>query len=976
MISKSKFRNNIKTGITVNNLIGHLQISDTTLAENGNIGLNTMNTHGILSVISSNFLRNKRHGINMEGITGSVGFAKVNSSKNQAAGIVINHGTISLVMTDSSSECNADHGLLISNQINSTFNISNTEFIKNIGGQGIYLHDFTEDCIVQLSKISSSGSSRRDGAYFHRLSATSVVLTSSSFNNNGYHGLSVVEVFAGQFTLRNISTSANHQSGIYISEGNTALTVDSWYSIGNNRNGFYLTKQGGKVSLKDCFINANGLDGLVANDVWLESFYVKNCTVLYNRYGMLFRLSYIRGFSRYVVSIAYTTIANNSRGGCELYPAWSWFHYSNHRRVELSFTRNELIGNQNWGLRFNGPEFYELNATVKNNLIQENTGYALDVVFNKYWHRFNPFPVLVKVLDNTFIENTGEYIVRVDYNSLPSKRYMLIKNNSFLWNKEDRSFSTSYVRTKTQAVLAVGEGNFTVEHNYFDNPSFPHEMATLIKDDERVFQAKENWWGSQDECEVRERIFEFGNRVELAQIRYYPFLIEYNPANFTLHNGTRALCFLQGNKLGGTLSRSVIVPKQSASYQVTGDVIVLLSGILTIEEGVTLEFPLQSVFLVYGSVVIKGTLNERVKFVPRSPSQNVVRLIGGAGPWEGRLQILFNDTWMNVCMSRYRYESTIACRQLGYEENSYNYLYSSGKETAFLHNLRCDTDKNDNIAHCNRQYWTSSSSCPTYRYVAYIKCKIPYWSGIHLAITPKKSIITNLEIRYAGYAYRNDLRVPGIAFRVDLSHHNISRVTVDNSASIGVQIMYPDPFRDSYDLTFAKISNSESDGIRSESPFVKIENADVLNTRGHGFLSDFNWNSLNTHTVKMANGKVKKLFDMCSRSNIFLDSSNLLYYLAVKTKSAYLCESVITVPKGYNIGMQLIYHDLNFAFHVYKGTNKLPGNLWDIHSLTWSSRPVWLAKTSSILLESIRGRVSSVHFILYLINGMLSSHSG
>ena len=980
MISKSKFCNNLKTGITVDYLIGHFQISDTTVMENGGIGLHIMDTHGTLSVISSSFLHNKRNGVNMERITGSVGFATVNSSKNQAAGIAINRGTISLVMTDSISESNADHGLFISNQVNSTFNISNTQFINSISGRGIYWHDFTEDCIVQLSKISSSGNSRQSGAYFYRLSASSVVLTSSSFNDNGYHGLSVAEVFADQFTLRNISTSANHQSGIYITEGNTLLTVDSWYSIGNNKNGFYLSKQEGRVNLKDCVIKANRLDGVVAVDnlnVVLESFYVENCTVAYNRYGMLFKVSYSRSLLRYVVNIANSTIANNSQGGCKLYPEGCVAYYSENRRVELSFMGNKLTGNQNYGLRLNGPKTYEINATIKNNLMQENTGYALEVDFKgTYCNDFYPFPVLMNVLDNTFIKNTGEYIILVEFKTLPSERYMLIKNNTFLWNKVFRSFSTSYIRTKTQAVLTIGEGKFTVEHNYFDNPSFPHEMATLIKDHERVFQAQENWWGSRDECEVRARIFEFEDRVELAQIRYYPFLIEHSPTNLTLHNGTRAICFLQGNKLGGTLSQSVIVPRQSASYQVIGDVIVLLNGNLTIEEGVTLEFPLQSVFLVYGSVVIKGTLTEQVKFVPRSHSQNEIRLVGGAGPWEGKLEILLNNTWMQVCLSRYRYESTIVCRQLGYEGNDYRYLYSSGKESAFLHDVRCDTDKNDNIARCNRQYWTSSSSCPTYRYVAYINCKIPYWSGIHLAITTMKSIITNLEIRYAGYAYRNDLSVPGIALRVDHSHHNILGITVDNSASIGIQIMYPDPFKNSYDLMSTTISNSKSDGIRLESPFVKIENANVLNTKGRGFLSDFNWNSLNTHTVKMASEKVKKVFDICSSSNIFFDSSNLLYYLVVKTESASLCESVIAVPKGYCIGMQLIYHDLNFAFHVYKGTNKLPGTLWDIHSLTWSSRPVWLANTSSILLESIRGQVRSVHFMLYLIKGMFSSYPG
>ena len=424
-------------------------------------------------------------------------------------------------------------------------------------------------------------------------------------------------------------------------------------------------------------------------------------------------------------------------------------------------------------------------------------------------------------------------------------------------------------------------------------------------------------------------------------------------------------------EMGGIVNRPITIPRNSGPYKVTGDVTVLSDGTLTIEENVTLEFDLKTVFLVYGEIIIKGTSTNRVRFIPKKPTEKTVRLVDGPGPWKGRLQMWFNSTWMPICLKRYRYEYSIVCRQLGYEEDGYLSRFPSGNETIFLHNFRCDTNENDNVANCGRENWLSLPYCSDY--VAYIACKTPYWTGVHLAIAPKKSVIANLDISYAGFNYRNDLKVPGIALRIDLSH-NISGVVVDNSAFIGVQIMYPNPFKSCYDMHNLTISNTESDGIRLESPLVKITDTDVINTKGRGFLSDFNWKPLNIHVLDMAAGKVKRYLQMCTDRHIFLDNASPVYYLNVKVDYAKRCESIITLPKEYYIGMQLIYQNLHsyMNFHIYSGKNRTPETVWDIHSLTWQSRPVWRSNTSTVLLESYSWhyyRGYSVHFMVYLIKG-------
>ena len=971
MISKSRFENNFKDGVSIYNLIHHAQISDTVVTQNGYSGLHAIGAQGKLNVISSTFLKNQKHGVYVQNMTGSAGLVKVNSSENQESGIVFDGGTVSLLLSDNIIERNVVHGLHILNQLNATINISKAQFISSSRSAGIYMLNFAEDCDIQLSNISSIGNSRDNGASFQRLSLTRLTVTSSLFDENAWHGLSFVDVVADELILKKISTSKNHHTGIYVSGGNTNLYIESWSSVGNFKDGFYLDKQDGIVDVKNCKVDGNRRDGLSlvdGNYVRLEAIDIQNCTVSNNRYGILFALSYSKGLVNYAVTVADTIIANNTLGGCEFYTV-GCASYSNHRRLQLSFTGNKVKGNQNYGLYFFGPEIFEPNATVKNNVFEGNTGYTLRVVYSDRCHGSYPFPLIVNVLENIFFKNRGEYIIFVDYNTLPDRRFMIMKNNTLSNNKCVRQFPSKYIRTKTQAVLAVHGGNFTVEQNSFDNPLCPHEMTTLFKDHERVIQARENWWGSTDECNVKERIFDFEDRVELAQIQYYPFLVHHNSTHVKLHNDTRPLCFLRGTKLGGTLNRPVTLPN-GVIYQVTGDVIVLPKGILTMEENITLEFPLQAVFLVYGQVVIKGTNDKRVKFTPKK-RQEELRLVDGPGPWDGRLEIWFNNTWMPVCLSRYRYESIIVCRQLGYEEQSYSRHYSSYKGKAFLHNVRCDTDKNDKITSCNQQNWISLSSCSYY--VAYINCKIPYWTGIHLATTPKKSVITNLDISYAGFAYRNDLSVPGIALRVDLSHHHISGVKVDKPAFIGMQIMYQDPFQNTVDLNNSTISNSESDGIRLQSPLVDIQNTDVMNTKGSGIRFDGSWGQLNTHVISIADAEVKKHLNLCTDKHMLLDNSSLLYYLVVTPDRSQTCKTIITVARGYKIGLQLIYHVSRFVFNVYGGTNATSGMVWKVHLLTWSRRPTWMPNTSSILLESTGyyGYHSSVHFMLYLIKGKL-----
>ena len=625
LISNSTFSSNLKNGIAVYDLMGYFQISNMVASKNGGVGLHVSGAHGKLQVLSSVLFDNQNRGVNFENMTGSVVLENVTSSKNQESGIEIKSGSLSLSMAGSHMNENLRQGLYISNLLDSCINISNTEFLRS-GGPGIYFKDFLEVCQILLSDITSLENS--NGALLERVKANNLEVTSSSFDRNTLNGVYVRQVFTDNLNFQKISTSYNFKSGVVFYQGSSTMNIESWSSIGNQYHGFSLSYQEGQLMLKNCYVYGNKQNGLWLVDSYnarLQSAQLKNCSILKNSiYGVSFSLrsEFQQGVEDYAVIVTNSTIANNALGGCLFYNSGCRRSYILHRRVRLSFTGNRVEGNQKFGLYIQGPDWYELTAVLANNEIKNNSGYALKVAsyYSYYCSVYDSFPVHVRVISSTFIMNIGEYTVLVEYDGLPTKQYIDFSNNSFIDNRAIQSFSSSYVRTKTQAVLGVKEGTITVEHNSFVNPLFPHEMATLLKDHERVIQARENWWGSQDECKVEERIFHFRDRIELAQIQYYPFLDSIYSSNVKIYNGTRRTCFLQGrNKLGGILNQTVTLPKDSDTYQVVGDVIILSNGVLTIEENNTLEFPLKSVFIVFGQVIIKGTNSKRVKLIPKKP---------------------------------------------------------------------------------------------------------------------------------------------------------------------------------------------------------------------------------------------------------------------------------------------------------------------------------------------------------------------
>jgi len=84
-----------------------------------------------------------------------------------------------------------------------------------------------------------------------------------------------------------------------------------------------------------------------------------------------------------------------------------------------------------------------------------------------------------------------------------------------------------------------------------------------------------------------------------------------------------------------------------------------------------------------------------------------VRLVGGDGPYEGRLEVYYNGRWGTVCDDYFSdVAAGVVCYMLGYGRvgRFIRNRYGAGSGTIWLHNVRCSGSET-NIADCSHRGW-------------------------------------------------------------------------------------------------------------------------------------------------------------------------------------------------------------------------------------------------------------------------------
>jgi Scavenger receptor cysteine-rich domain len=193
-------------------------------------------------------------------------------------------------------------------------------------------------------------------------------------------------------------------------------------------------------------------------------------------------------------------------------------------------------------------------------------------------------------------------------------------------------------------------------------------------------------------------------------------------------------------------------------------------------------------------------------------SGQVVRLVGGRNPNEGRLQVKIKERWGTVCNYGWNIQSAaIACQQMGLVLNPQDWyleadqLSSIGLEDPVsLSNVRC-TDFDTDIRQCRSEPASQLENDCGHDQDVGLRCHDVSWAGLRFGMTAKKSVMRHVTVEKAGlFDYATYSFQPAV--RIDFHHHVLDRLRLVNNDFDGMGVMYSDIY---YPERIPSIKNSE-----------------------------------------------------------------------------------------------------------------------------------------------------------------------
>ncbi len=312
-----------------------------------------------------------------------------------------------------------------------------------------------------------------------------------------------------------------------------------------------------------------------------------------------------------------------------------------------------------------------------------------------------------EMYENEFLENTGKYIVELNMNShTPYTRWVdaRVEYNDFKRNQKlDDGLPPGPTSSPTSYTFGVkGVQNITINRNLFDNHlAFELVGGYASSSLENYLDVRWNWWGTTEQEEIQQRIFDFDDWNSYAIAEYYPYLMGDSFDAPESSGGVWRPPFDPDKPLGGRIEdMDLRLTTRSEPYIVNRDLTIMPSASMFIEKGVKLEFYPNVGILVLGTLSARGTRDQRIRFEPVQPDKlrtvdnvrqrrrlheevdpdeddpnipNLVRLHGGDEPFEGFLEI-YNSTerrWTLICDQHFNERTAeVACRTMGLESSN------------------------------------------------------------------------------------------------------------------------------------------------------------------------------------------------------------------------------------------------------------------------------------------------------------------
>ena len=547
--------------------------------------------------------------------------------------------------------------------------------------------------------------------------------------------------------------------------------------------------------------------------------------------------------------------------------------YSSQKR-NILITDNEFSNNTCNSL-VNAELERSTNVILNSNFLSKNILEKSAIIIVAQYHAGD-----ISLLFNQIFNNTAEILVDITGNTLllgNSMEHNEVDKSIFNFNSKDSNNQNKFNLTQNglfdninrfrprlvsagsvienAAAIICSSRQISFHQNFFHNPLFAYEVAITPVIGAYEIDGKYNWWGAKDEAEIMSRIFDFRWRNFLVRLNFSPFLGSANLSDIIYVKNTFGN--YNGSILGGAvIDDHIILKKANSPYTVIKDVIIYPNATLTVEPGVQIDVSPYIEFHVYGKLELLGKLDNQIKFDLTSfftgyegftAGAHYVRLVNGSKPWEGIVEIFYNNTWGTVCDDGYsRYSNGfVLCKQLGYVGYISRYSYTSSSDSTkpvWLKNLRCNRDIHHDISSCSFEGWGVSCS----RGIWTVSCDPGFWRGIRFRESAKPSRILHVKFERGGgtlYGINN------YVLHFDVLRQTLADIEIQDS-SFGIKISLLKPGLVLSNMLIKNLKKSRGgQGIECSSP-LKCYNCTVYSKNTAFFFSEFNIADFISESVK------------------------------------------------------------------------------------------------------------------------------
>ncbi|XP_066292653.1 protein bark beetle-like [Branchiostoma lanceolatum] len=499
--------------------------------------------------------------------------------------VAISIKTYSPVLRDVNVKYSAGAGVKVQG-VTTEVNMAGCSIEEN-QGPGIIIEDQAADVNIQNTRVSKNFPY---GAQVIRSSpGHKITVTDSAFTENFGTGL-LLDSVRSEVTVRNSNFSSNTHYGL------------------NSINSPSPT-----VLIQSCTLNTNGLDGVLIQE--------EASTIPHNEKSF---------------SIDQSSLSENRRRGVSISIVYSSNYNSRDHRTFFNVTESEASANlegaidisvegststchpkvrlENSVFGRNGGNVVRISGscsdvTMNNNVFQDNTCGSKKVLL------FTGCEKNIRCTSNTFQQNSCKRIGlfnvtdRADIDEIQE----MFTSNIFTGNDYEPPFLYVSDPLRDYCTLEFsGEWRpISVTHNSFQQDVSRFDLCSTVWThswDGPTIDASHNWWGTDDEEAIREKIFDYNDWNSGAQVTYSPFLDSSNgnPVDATSAHSATAQAF------DGLLFNDLHIPKGSSPVLMKSDLTILPGATLTLDPGVEVKAAPGVGILNYGHINMVGSETDPV----------------------------------------------------------------------------------------------------------------------------------------------------------------------------------------------------------------------------------------------------------------------------------------------------------------------------------------------------------------------------